>query len=340
MKRRLVFFLLPAWLLAGATTGFPVHAADIPPLKARVNDTAAMFSPAARSEVETLLAEHEKETTDQVVVVTVPSLEGEDLEGYSIRLAEAWKIGQKGKDNGVILLFSKNDRKVRIEVGYGLEGRLTDLVCGRIIRYNIVPYFKAGRFDEGLRSGVKAVLGTIKGEYRAVNTAEPVVEPVKNFTYYAKKILLFAGSALLMTAAAAFLLFLLYVFFNMAFFQDGAMGWIGFVIFGPIFYTLLLYAVIVIFEFFQKEPAKDILSATMAGVVLVGMKIYFLFSRRGKSIAEKLHMDLSSGSGGGYSSGSSSWSSSGSSYSSSGSSSGGYSGGGGSFGGGGASGGW
>jgi uncharacterized protein len=315
-------------------------AAAIPPLAGRVNDTASMFSAPVRVEIESLLAAHERETTNQVVVATVPSLEGEDLEGYSIRLAEAWKIGQKGKDNGVILLFLKEDRKVRIEVGYGLEHRLTDLICGRIIRNHIVPNFKAGRFDEGLRSGVAAVLGTLKGVDAAVDAVEAPVEPVKDFGYYANNALQYIVAAILMGIAAAFVVGILYVFFNMAFFQTGVVGWVGFVVFTPVFFPLMLFPVISALKFAGCGDGCFTTAGIVVAGLLIGMKIYFLRARRGKTIAERFRMDLSSSSGGGSSySSSSSWSSSSSSSYSSGGSSG-FGGGGGSFGGGGASGSW
>jgi len=338
MKHRLPLYHLWALLPAILVTVSLAHAAAIPPLRGRVNDTAAMFSPAARSEVETLLAAHEKETTNQVVVVTVPSLEGEDLEGYSIRLAEAWKIGRKGKDNGVILLFSKNDRKVRIEVGYGLEGRLTDLACGRIIRHTIVPHFKAGRFDEGLRSGVTAVLKTVKGEFTAAPPPAPAGDPLRELKYIVKKTLAYIGAGLMILLGGSVALLLLVVFFNIAFFQKGSDGWLSFAILGPIFFLLLFFPAVSLLQFNRYYPIfRKLITLGIIGL-LVGAKFYFLRSRRGRALAKKYGMKFSGG--GRSSSGSSSWSSSGSSYSSSGSSSGGFSGGGGSFGGGGASGGW
>jgi uncharacterized protein len=101
-----------------------------------------------------------------VAVLTVPSLEGEELEGFSIRVAEAWKIGTAENDNGAILLVARDDREVRIEVGYGLEGRLTDLLAGRIVDQIIVPNFKAGRFDDGFLQATDAIIATVKGEYK------------------------------------------------------------------------------------------------------------------------------------------------------------------------------
>ncbi len=144
-----------------------LFAQDIPPLKGRVNDYAGMLSSYAEGQLDGLLRDLEKTDSTQLVVLTIPSLEGEDLEGFSIRLAEQWKIGQKGLDNGAILLIAKRERKVRIEVGYGLEGSLTDLMAGRIIRNVIVPQFKAGNFDRGVLDGIQAMSGVVRGEYKA-----------------------------------------------------------------------------------------------------------------------------------------------------------------------------
>jgi uncharacterized protein len=139
----------------------------VPALTARVNDYAAMISPQARSAIEGKLKALEDTESTQIVILTVPSLEGEPIENFSIRVAEAWKIGQKGKDNGILLIVSKNDRKIRIEVGYGLEGRLTDLQSGRIINDVIKPAFKSGNVDEGFIAGVDALVASVKGEYKA-----------------------------------------------------------------------------------------------------------------------------------------------------------------------------
>jgi len=111
------------------------------------------------------LAAHEARTGNQVALLTLPSLEGEPLEEFSHRVATTWKLGQKGTDNGVLILVVPNDRKVRIEVGYGLEGTLTDLKSSRIIREEMVPRFRNGDFSGGIAAGVKAVLGTIEGTY-------------------------------------------------------------------------------------------------------------------------------------------------------------------------------
>lgn len=142
-------------------------ALEVPILKGRVNDYGAMLSTEAESRIETLLKDLEDKDSTQVVVLTIPSLAGDSLEDFSMRVAERWKIGQKGLDNGAILIVARDDRKVRIEVGYGLEGRLTDITAGRIIRDRIVPEFRAGRFDQGVLNGVVALTEVVRGEFQA-----------------------------------------------------------------------------------------------------------------------------------------------------------------------------
>lgn len=145
----------------------PALALDVPPLKGHVNDYAGMLSPQVRQELEARLTAFEQSDSTQLVVLTISTLAGENLEEYSIKVAEAWRIGQKGVDNGAILLIAKQERKVRIEVGRGLEGKLTDLTSGRIIRGDISPRFKAGDIDGGIMGGVTAIMAVVKGEYTA-----------------------------------------------------------------------------------------------------------------------------------------------------------------------------
>jgi uncharacterized protein len=150
-------------------------ALEVPALTGRVNDYGGMLPPEAESRIETLLKDLEEKDSTQVVVLTVPSLDGDSLEDFSLRVAERWKIGRKGLDNGAILVIARDDRKVRIEVGYGLEGRLTDLTAGRIIRDRIVPEFRAGRFDQGVLNGVVALTEVVRGEFQA--PAQPPIGP-------------------------------------------------------------------------------------------------------------------------------------------------------------------
>jgi uncharacterized protein len=142
------------------------HALDVPPLKGYVNDYANMMSQPARAKIEEELRSFEKSDSTQIVILTVPSLEGEPLEDYAIKVAEAWKVGQKGKDNGIILLVANQDRKIRIEVGRGLEGNLTDLTAGRIIDLVIKPKFKRADFDGGFISGIHALVDATRGEFK------------------------------------------------------------------------------------------------------------------------------------------------------------------------------
>lgn len=142
-------------------------ALQVPALKGRINDYAGILSPEAERRIEAASKQLEESDSTQVVVLTVPALDGDSIEDFSIRVAERWKIGRKGFDNGVILVVARDDRKVRIEVGYGLEGRLTDLMSGRIIRDRIVPEFRAGRFDQGVLNGIAAIAEVVRGEYKA-----------------------------------------------------------------------------------------------------------------------------------------------------------------------------
>jgi len=160
----------------------------VPALQSRVNDLAGLLTPEASRSIEADLAEFEKVESTQIVVLTIPALEGEALEEYSIKVAEEWKIGQAGKGNGVILLVAKQERKVRIEVGRGLEGTLTDLVSGRIIRSAIAPRFKAGDFDGGVIAGTNAIMAAVKGEYmaddRSGRQAGKAAPPVTTFLMF------------------------------------------------------------------------------------------------------------------------------------------------------------
>lgn len=156
-------------------------AAEIPALQGRVNDYAGLLSPRAVQEIDAQLADLERNDSTQVVVLTVPTLYGEPVEGFAIRVAEAWRIGQKGLDNGAILLIAKQERKIRIEVGRGLEGKLTDLQAGRIIRDEIAPLLKRGNIDAGVTAGVHAIAATVKGEYRAKEGPRDIRQGKKGF---------------------------------------------------------------------------------------------------------------------------------------------------------------
>lgn len=164
---RFVLFLL---LVA---TSFLVHAQRAIPAHNAVwvHDEANVLSASAKAQMEALLQAHRDSTSTQIAVLIVPSLEGEDIDGYSVRVFEAWKLGQKGKDNGVLFLIAMQERQMRIEVGYGLEGVLTDALSSRINRNEVAPYFREGNYEAGIQAGVVAIIKAVAGEYKNDNPA-------------------------------------------------------------------------------------------------------------------------------------------------------------------------
>lgn len=142
-------------------------ALDVPQFQGYVNDYANMISATAKEQIEETLKALEQSDSTQIFVLTVPSLEGEVLEEYAIKVFDVWKAGQKKLDNGVILIVAQKERKIRIEVGRGLEGRLTDLQAGRIIDETMKPRFKDGDYNGGFVSGISSLIQITKGEFRA-----------------------------------------------------------------------------------------------------------------------------------------------------------------------------
>ena len=136
----------------------------IPALNQRVTDLTGTLSAPQQAELESTLLAFEQKKGSQVAVLIVPTTQPETIEQYSIRVAGQWKLGRKGVDDGVLFLVAKNDRALRIEVGYGLEGPLPDALCNRIIDLFVVPRFKEGDFFGGIREGVVRILGAIQGE--------------------------------------------------------------------------------------------------------------------------------------------------------------------------------
>lgn len=163
--------ILGLWLVA-ATSGLALAqtgAAEptFPALTGRVVDGAGILKPEDRTALETKLKAYEDKTSDQVVVATVPSLQGRTVEDYANRLFRAWKLGQAKTNNGALLLVAPNERKVRIEVGYGLEGALTDALSKVIITTAITPRFKTGDYAGGINAGVDAMLSIVAGDAEA-----------------------------------------------------------------------------------------------------------------------------------------------------------------------------
>lgn len=147
-------------------------AITFPALTGRVVDDAHMLNQTQTQQLEQTLAAEDKASSNQVVVVTVPSTNGIPIADYGYQLGREWGIGQKQHDNGVLLIIVKNDKKMRIEVGYGLEGALPDAVAINIINHQIKPAFKAGKFATGIDNGVTAIIAAIHGEYKPVVTED------------------------------------------------------------------------------------------------------------------------------------------------------------------------
>lgn len=173
------------------------RALEVPPLRGRVNDYAGVMSQDQVRTLESQLAQFEQETGHQIAVLTIPTLDGEDIEGFSIRVAENWKIGKKGFDNGVILLVAVKDRKLRLEVGYGLEGVLPDAIADRIIRDYIVPRFRAQDYAGGVIAGIDAVQKVIKQEPLPESARNPNQAPRSGFNSLAMFAIAFVIFALM-----------------------------------------------------------------------------------------------------------------------------------------------
>jgi uncharacterized protein len=161
MRRRFSIPLALALFLGLVASAF---ALDFPALTGRVVDDANILDAATRASLTEKLATLEAKTTDQLVVVTLKSLQGTTIEDFGVQLGRAWKIGQKDKNNGVLLIVAPNERKVRIEVGYGLEGTLTDAVSRLIIENAILPRFKANDFPGGFTRGVDDIIQALSGD--------------------------------------------------------------------------------------------------------------------------------------------------------------------------------
>jgi uncharacterized protein len=147
----------------------PANAAPtFPQLTGRIVDDAGLLTPEDRSAIESELKALEEKSTDQLVVVTLPSLQGYEIEDYGYQLGRHWGIGQKTKDNGVLLIVAPNERKVRVEVGRGLEPLVTDLMSRIIIENAIVPEFRRGNFSAGIRAGVRDIKATLLGDAEEV----------------------------------------------------------------------------------------------------------------------------------------------------------------------------
>ncbi|MEY4546163.1 MAG: hypothetical protein RL685_2358 [Pseudomonadota bacterium] len=167
---RAPLFLLVVTLLVGPGLA---QARTVPPLTGRVQDEAALLSPEARQRIDGMLFAYQQQTGHQLALLTVRSLEGDALEEFSLRVVEAWQLGDKQRDDGVLLLVSVAERKLRIEVGYGLEGELPDATTSRIIRDIITPAFRRGDPDAGIVAGLQAIMAATGGKDVAIPAELP-----------------------------------------------------------------------------------------------------------------------------------------------------------------------
>jgi uncharacterized protein len=320
--RRTFRHLLAAAIVALLSAA--VLAADIavPYLTGRVVDEANILSQPARDRLTAALKAHETATTNQIVVLTVPSIGQVSVEEYALKVFEAWKLGQKGKDNGVLVVVAPRDRKMRIEVGYGLEGTLPDGAAGEIIRTWMTPAFKAGNYDKGIEDGAAAIVARLEGRGGPIDRV-PAAAPASSgggsdFKPMPAKVAFFVGT---------FIFGILGIFTTVGIFTPGV-GWFLYVFLIP-FWTIFPMIVI--------GPRNTVVLLVTYLVLFPVLKLRLRKKEWYKKAARELK---SSGRTtiGGFTVSSRGSSSSGSSWSSS--SSGSFSGGGGSSGGGGASGSW
>ena len=160
MKRIILSCLIVLVLASGA--GF--SKTEVPYLSGRVNDYAQILSEDTKVKLTENLKLHEEQTGDQIAVLTIPSLDGENIEDYANRVFNTWELGQKDRDNGILIVVAPNDRRMRIEVGYGLEPTLTDGMAGQIIRNIMTPHFKNSDYNAGIMDGTLAVISVLEGE--------------------------------------------------------------------------------------------------------------------------------------------------------------------------------
>jgi uncharacterized protein len=158
MKKILISLLFFALFFPSDT-----FSADIPYLTGRVNDNAQILSDSTDKLLSEKLKEHELKTSNQVVILTIPSLDGESIEDFANKVFNEWGLGQKDKDNGVLIVVVPDERRMRIEVGYGLEGTLPDVLAGRIIQNIMAPRFREGDYDGGITEGTLSVISVLEG---------------------------------------------------------------------------------------------------------------------------------------------------------------------------------
>ena len=226
---------------------------NFPTLSGRVVDNAGILTPAQIQNLTAKLSHHEQNSSNQIVVVTLKSLQNYDIADFGYQLGRHWQIGQKGKDNGVLLIVAPNEKKVRIEVGYGLEGALTDATAKNIIENKIIPYFKNRDYFAGINSGLDSIFSAIKGEY----TSESLGFSSEKPSDFIVPIL--------------FLLFFLFNFIPRSFHSKpqknriftgliagGALGVFSFVMFSVLIVSMLVGVIVFLLVIFGKVPKSTL----------------------------------------------------------------------------------
>jgi uncharacterized protein len=307
-------------LLLALALSAPAAALEVPYLGGRVNDQAGLLSPQAADALDAKLKQYEAKTGHQVVLLTIPSLEGEVLEEFSLEVARTWKLGRKGVNDGVLFLVSKADRKLRIEVGHGLEGSIPDALAGRIIQSEVVPRFRAGDFEGGVVAGADAIMAAGEGAYTPPPApSSPFEGDRENFNGLGDNIL----EQLLISA---FVFGILGLFEIIGILTPG-MGWFLY------FFLIPFWAAFPMAIWGAKIGMGCLLTHLIGFPMVKSLLPHTAFGKKFRTVGNKTYYGdsllFTQTSGGSSSSG---WSSGGSS--------GGFSGGGGSFGGGGSSGSW
>lgn len=194
--------LLPLACLFLLLAAAIAQALEVPALRGRVNDYAGVMSAEQVRSLESQLAQLERDTGHQLAVLAVPTLDGEDIEGFSIRVAENWKIGRKGFDNGAILVVAVKDRRLRLEVSYGLEGVLPDAIAKRITSGFIVPRFRNGDYGGGIVAGMDAVQKVLRKEPLPEGARRQPVKQTSDINFLVMLAIFFAVFAIFAVAAA------------------------------------------------------------------------------------------------------------------------------------------
>ena len=297
------------------------HGADVPYLTGRIVDDAELLSAETFDRVGALLRAHEARTGNQIAVLTTPSIEGEGIEEYALKVFNTWKLGQKGRDNGVLMVIVPQERRMRIEVGYGLEGTLTDAAASRVIRNVMAPLFKAGDFNAGVEHGVTAVIAQLEGR-----EAPPASVPAPD--HASSSASAFPDPDLSLTERILFGAFIFGIIglFTVIGVLTPGVGWFLYFFLIPFW---AMFPIIVVGTDGALKLLATYLVAFPVAKILLARRPWYQKAQHDLKTKGKAHI-------GGFTLGSSG-SSSGSSWSSS---SGGFSGGGGSSGGGGASGRW